>query len=144
MGRNKKRKEEYTMKKIVVQEGGARLDAYLHQQLPDLSRTMIQKMLEEETILVNGKKQKPSYRIGENDEIEIKEIKPKETHLKPQSIPLEILYEDNDIVVVNKPKGMVVHPGNGNPEGTLVNAVLAYCKDSLSGIGGEIRPRNCT
>ena len=76
------------MKKIVVQEGGARLDAYLHQQLPDLSRTMIQKMLEEETILVNGKKQKPSYRIGENDEIGVKEIKTKETHLKPQSIPI--------------------------------------------------------
>ncbi len=64
----------------------------------------------------------------------------KDIELKAQDIPLEVLYEDNDILVVNKPKGMVVHPANGNPDGTLVNAVMALCKDSLSGIGGEMRP----
>ncbi len=132
------------MKKIVVQENGKRLDAYLHEQIPDLSRTMIKKMLEQGNIMVNKKNVKPSYIVKIQDEIEVQEIELKETDLKPQEIPLEILYEDSDILVINKPKGMVVHPGNGNPEGTLVNAVLAYCKESLSGIGGEIRPRNCT
>lgn len=132
------------MKKIVVQENGKRLDTYLHEQIPDLSRTMIKKMLEQGNIMVNKKNVKPSYIVKIQDEIEVQEIELKETDLKPQEIPLEILYEDSDILVINKPKGMVVHPGNGNPEGTLVNAVLAYCKESLSGIGGEIRPRNCT
>lgn len=132
------------MKKIVVQENGKRLDAYLHEQIPDLSRNMIKKMLEQGNIMVNKKNVKPSYIVKIQDEIEVQEIELKETDLKPQEIPLEILYEDSDILVINKPKGMVVHPGNGNPEGTLVNAVLAYCKESLSGIDGEIRPRNCT
>ena len=71
-------------------------------------------------------------------EIEIEE--PKEIELKAQEIPIDIIYEDNDIIVVNKPKGLVVHPANGNPDGTLVNAIMAICKDTLSGIGGEIRP----
>ena len=70
----------------------------------------------------------------------MEEIEPVEVALKAQEIPLDIIYEDKDIIVVNKPKGMVVHPGNGNPDGTLVNAIMAICKDSLSGIGGEIRP----
>ena len=74
------------------------------------------------------------------DEIEIEIPEPKEINLKPQNIPLDVIYEDNDIIVINKPKGMVVHPANGNPDGTVVNAVMALCKDSLSGIGGEVRP----
>ena len=78
--------------------------------------------------------------LQNGDKIEIEEEPAKEIELKAQDIPLEILYEDDDIIVVNKPKGMVVHPANGNPDGTLVNAVMAICKDSLSGIGGEIRP----
>ena len=95
---------------------------------------------EEEKILVNGKKTKPSYKIQQDDRITVEEEKPKEIELKAQDIPIEIIYEDSDIIVVNKPKGMVVHPANGNPDGTLVNAIMSICKDSLSGIGGEIRP----
>ncbi len=78
------------------------------------------------------------------DKIIIELEPPKETEMKAQDIPIDILYEDESIVVVNKPKGLVVHPGNGNPDGTLANAMLNICKDSLSGIGGEIRPRNST
>src|SRR5574344_2749948 len=79
-------------------------------------------------------------KIKEKDVIEIQIDEPKEIELKPQNIPVDVIYEDNDIIVVNKPKGLVVHPANGNPDGTLVNAIMAICKDSLSGIGGEIRP----
>ena len=106
----------------------------------DLSRAMIQKLLEQEKITVNGKYQKPSYKTKLGDVIEVEEIIPQEIELKVQDIPIEIIYEDDDIIVVNKPKGMVVHPANGNPDGTLVNAIMNICKDSLSGIGGEIRP----
>ena len=81
-----------------------------------------------------------SYKVQINDEITIEEIEAKEIDLKAQDIPIEIIYEDDDILVVNKPKGLVVHPANGNPDGTLVNAIMYLCKDSLSGIGGEIRP----
>ena len=91
-------------------------------------------------ILVNGKNAKVSYKIQENDKISVEIPEPKQIELKAQNIPIEIIYEDSDIIVVNKPKGMVVHPANGNPDGTLVNAIMAICKDSLSGIGGEIRP----
>lgn len=78
------------------------------------------------------------------DKIEIEKHLPKETDILPEDIPIEILYEDSDIIVVNKPKGLVVHPANGNPNGTLVNAVMNICGNTLSGIGGEIRPRNST
>ena len=91
-------------------------------------------------ITVNGKNIKASYKVQLDDAIEIEEVEAKEISLKAQDIPVDVLYEDNDIIVINKPKGMVVHPANGNPDGTLVNAVMAICKDSLSGIGGEIRP----
>ena len=91
-------------------------------------------------VLVNGKVSKTSYKTKLNDIVEIIIEEPKEVGLKAQDIPLDIIYEDDDIIVINKPKGMVVHPGNGNPDGTLVNAVLNHCKGSLSGIGGEIRP----
>ena len=97
-------------------------------------------MLEDQQILVNGKKEKASYKTKLNDMIQIEEIEPKEIKLKAQDIPLDIIYEDKDIIVVNKPKGLVVHPANGNPDGILVNAIMNICKDSLSGIGGEIRP----
>lgn len=131
------------MKKIVnvdVEYANKRIDGFLSKIDDNYSRTAIQKMIENEKISVNGQKIKPSYKVQENDIIEIEEEPPKEIELKPQEIPVEILYEDNDIIVINKPKGMVVHPANGNPDGTLVNAVMAICKDSLSGIGGEIRP----
>lgn len=129
------------MKKIIVKdiEKGKRIDAFIAEKV-DISRVTVQRLIDEENISVNGKKTKPSYKVQENDVIEVEEEKPKEIELKAQEIPLEILYEDDDIIVVNKPKGMVVHPANGNPDGTLVNAIMAICKDSLSGIGGEIRP----
>ena len=130
------------MEKIIVQnnEKGVRLDSYITKKLNDLSRANIQRLIEDGNILVNSAKQKISYKVNSGDKIEITIPEPKKIDLKPQDIKVEIVYEDNDIIVVNKPKGLVVHPGNGNPDGTLVNAIMAHCEDSLSGIGGEIRP----
>ena len=130
------------MQEFIVksEEVGKRIDTYLSSKNADTSRVTIQRLIEEEKILVNGKKTKASYKIQEQDKITQEEEKPQEVNLKAQNIPIEIIYEDKDIIVVNKPKGLVVHPANGNPDGTLVNAIMAICKDSLSGIGGEIRP----
>lgn len=119
---------------------GIRLDKILAEKNSDLSRVAIQKMIEEGNILVNGKIEKPSYKVQIGDKILLRLQEPKEIELKAQDIPVEVVYEDNDIIVVNKPKGLVVHPGNGNLDGTLVNAIMNICKTSLSGIGGEIRP----
>lgn len=119
---------------------GIRLDKAIAIQETDLSRVAIQRLLDEGKILVNEKKAKSAYKTQVGDEITIFKEAPKEIKLEAQKIPLDIIYEDEDILVVNKQKGLVVHPGNGNPNGTLVNAIMAYCKDSLSGIGGEIRP----
>ena len=129
------------MKKEIIAEieEPKRIDAYLSEKT-EYSRTAIQRLIDEDKIKVNGKKEKSSYKVQNGDKIEIEEEPAKEIELKAQDIPLEILYEDNDIIVVNKPKGMVVHPANGNPDGTLVNAIMSICKESLSGIGGEIRP----
>ena len=124
---------------IVEMEQPKRIDAYISENT-EYSRTAVQRLIEENKITVNGKKEKSSYKVQNGDKIEIEEEPAKEIELKAQDIPLEILYEDNDMIVVNKPKGMVVHPANGNPDGTLVNAIMSICKDSLSGIGGEIRP----
>ena len=129
-------------KKLTVNEenAGKRLDVYISEIEKDISRSMVQKLIEEENIKVNEKKQKASYKVQLEDNIEIKIPEAKEVDIKAQNIALDIIYEDDDIIVINKPKGMVVHPANGNLDGTLVNAVMAICKDSLSGIGGEIRP----
>ncbi len=124
----------------IVKEEGKRLDAYISSIDEEITRTMAQKLIEKEQILVNGEKQKVSYKVKSGDKIVIKKVEPQQVELKAQEIPIDIIYEDKDIIVVNKPKGMVVHPANGNPDGTLVNAIMAICKDSLSGIGGEIRP----
>ena len=126
--------------KVSSEEENIRIDSYLSKKCEDFSRVTIQRLIEEEKVLVNGRKTKASYKVQENDIITMEEEKPKEISLKAQNIPIEIIYEDQDIIVVNKPKGLVVHPANGNPDGTLVNAIMAICKDSLSGIGGEIRP----
>ena len=122
------------------EECGTRLDAYIASKKEEITRTAAQRLIEKGNILVNNNNQKVSYKVMENDIILIKPEEIKEIELIPQDIPIEILFEDNDIIVVNKPKGMVVHPANGNIDGTLVNAILARCKDSLSGIGGKIRP----
>lgn len=130
------------MKNVIVNENdkGKRLDIYIAENFNELSRTMIKKLIESNNILVNDKSEKVSYKVQANDNISIDVSEAKETKLKAQEIPLDIIYEDSDIIVVNKPKGMVVHPANGNPDGTLVNAILSICKNSLSGIGGELRP----
>lgn len=130
------------MKNVIVNENdkGKRLDIYIAENFNELSRTMIKKLIESNNILVNEKSEKVSYKVQANDNISIDVPEAKETKLKAQEIPLDIIYEDSDIIVVNKPKGMVVHPANGNPDGTLVNAILSICKNSLSGIGGELRP----
>ena len=130
------------MKEYIVleEDKGQRLDTYIAKIDENITRTSAQRLIEEENILVNGKKQKVSYKIQNNDKITIEIPEPKQIELKAQNIPLDVIYEDSDIIVINKPKGMVVHPANGNPDGTLVNAILSRCKDSLSGIGGEIRP----
>lgn len=130
------------METFIVKKGeeNNRIDSYLAKQKDGFSRVAVQRLIEEEKILVNGKKMKSSYKVQENDKITMEKEEPKEIELKAQDIPVEIIYEDTDIIVVNKPKGMVVHPANGNPDGTLVNAIMSICKDSLSGIGGEIRP----
>lgn len=130
------------LKKVDVKIGETRtrLDSYLTNKELDLSRSMIQKLIEEKKITVNGKIEKASYKVQENDKIQIEIDLPKEVKIEAQEIPIDIMYEDEDILVVNKPKGLVVHPANGNPDGTLVNAVMAICKTSLSGIGGELRP----
>ena len=129
------------MEKIIVfeSEQNQRIDAFISSK-KDISRVTVQRLIKEDKILVNNTKTKSSYKVKIGDEISIEEEKPKEVEIKAENIPVPILYEDNDIIVVNKPKGMVVHPASGNYEGTLVNAIMSICKDSLSGIGGEIRP----
>ena len=130
------------MEKYIVEaeEQGKRLDMYISSKDEELTRTSAQRLIEQGDILVNNKKVKVAYKVSEGDIIAVEKQMPKEIEIKAQNIPVDIVYEDDDIIVVNKPKGMVVHPANGNPDGTLVNAILAMCKDSLSGIGGEIRP----
>lgn len=126
---------------IIVEEStGDRLDAYLAARLPDLSRSRIQALIREQFILVSGKPAKPrdSVKTGDSISIALPEAVPLDA--EPQEIPLDILYEDDDLVVLNKAPGMVVHPAPGNPDGTLVNALLHHCKGKLSGIGGVERP----
>ena len=130
------------MKEYIINNtlAGMRLDKCITELDKDISRMTVQRLIEEENIKVNGGAQKVSYKVQENDEIEVNVPEAKELDIKAEDIPVEVVYEDSDIIVVNKPKGLVVHPANGNWDGTLVNAIMAICKDSLSGIGGEIRP----
>jgi len=125
---------------IPLELNNVRLDKAIAILNKDLSRVAIQRLIEEEKLKVNGKKEKPSYKVGLNDIITLEIPEAKHIDLEPQDIPIDFLYEDDNIIVVNKPKGMVVHPANGNPDGTLVNAIMSKCKGTLSGIGGEIRP----
>ncbi len=133
-------KNTYVIDELNKDFVGLRIDKAISQKDKELSRATVQRMIEEGNILVNNNKTKVAYKISLGDEITIIKEEPKEIELKAEDIPLDIIYEDSDILVVNKQKGLVVHPGNGNPDGTLVNAIMNKCKDSLSGIGGEIRP----
>ena len=119
---------------------GLRIDKYLSSNLDFLSRSYIQKMIQEQNVSVNGKIVKANYNLKEDDEIEFQLPPSVEPDILAEDIPLDILYEDNDVIVVNKPKGMVVHPAAGHYSGTLVNALMFHCKDSLSGINGVMRP----
>ncbi len=119
---------------------GERVDRFLSENMADLSRSYIQKLLKDGSILVNGRSVKANYKINEDDEITIQIPDPEVLDILPENIPLDILYEDDDILVVNKPKGMVVHPSPGHYSHTLVNAVLFHCKGRLSGINGVLRP----
>ncbi|MDO4265748.1 MAG: RluA family pseudouridine synthase [Eubacteriales bacterium] len=121
-------------------EEKTRLDSYLSDALKDMSRSHIQKLIRSGEITVNGAASKPGCLLSPGDEIEIPETEPCEPEILPEDIPLDIVYEDADLIVVNKPKGMVVHPAAGHNGGTLVNALLYHCKDSLSGINGVLRP----
>ena len=117
-----------------------RLDKFLSAVLPDQSRSYLQKIIKDGSVLVNGKAQKASYRMEDQDEILVDLPELKEPEIEAENIPLNILYEDDDLLMVNKPKGMVVHPSAGHLTGTLVNAVMYHCKDRLSGINGVMRP----
>ena len=128
--------------KFVVQknEEGIRIDKYISTKDERISRSNIQRRIEEGGVLVNNSPVKVSYKVMDKDIIVMEEEKLKEVEIKAEDIPLDVVFEDDDIIVVNKQKGLVVHPGNGNPDGTLVNAIMAHCKGSLSGVGGKIRP----
>lgn len=127
------------MKTYKIEEIG-RLDKVVSNLEQNMSRETIQRMIKTGKILVNNKQEKASFKTTVGDVITLEEEIPEEVELKPQEMPLDIIYEDDDMLVINKEKGIVVHPGNGNPDGTLANAVMAKCKGSLSGIGGKIRP----
>lgn len=117
-----------------------RIDKYMSILIDSLSRSFIQKMMKEEKVLVNGRPVKANYRLKTEDEICFELPEAVEPDIEPENIPLDILYEDADVLVVNKPKGMVVHPAAGHYSGTLVNALMYHCKGSLSGINGCLRP----
>ena len=121
-------------------ETGVRIDRCLSDKYEDLSRSYLQKLLKEQGITVNGKPVKANYKLQTGDQVQITVPDLSEPDILPENIPLDILYEDEDILVVNKPKGMVVHPANGHTCGTLVNAILYHCQGNLSGINGVMRP----
>ena len=119
---------------------GTRIDVFLAENMEDLSRSGVQKLIDEGMITLNGGKTKANYKLREKDIIDVTVPEVKEVEILPEDIPLDILYEDSDVIVVNKPQGMVVHPAPGHTSGTLVNALMFHCGDDLSGINGEKRP----
>lgn len=127
------------IKKIIVDESGKRIDKYISEKL-DLTRSRAQKLIDDGMVTINGNVAKSSAKVNEGEvlSVEIPELKPLE--IVPEEIPLNILYDDDDVIVIDKPKGMVVHPANGNYTGTLVNAIMSKFGDNLSGINGVIRP----
>ena len=130
------------MKKLTIDALGfenARIDALIAAKT-DMSRSAAQRLLDEGNVTQNGKAVKKNYRVSESETFEISVPEPEKTETEAEAIPLDVVFEDADVIVVNKPKGMVVHPAPGHSGGTLVNALLHHCGDSLSGIGGEMRP----
>lgn len=122
------------------EDRGARLDAFLARTVDDLTRSAAAKAIEEGRVLVSGKVPSKSLKLTGNETIEFTPEEPAPIDAVPQDIPLDVVYEDDDVIVVNKPSGLVVHPAPGHPDGTLVNALLYHCGASLSGVGGALRP----
>ena len=125
---------------FVAETAGERIDALLPRIAADLTRSGAQRLLEAGAVLVNGRPVQKSYKLAVGDAVCVALPDPEVYDLVPQDIPLDVVYEDGDVIVVNKPRGLVVHPAPGHPDGTLVNALLFHCGDSLSGVGGEKRP----
>lgn len=125
---------------ITVQESAERIDALLARCVPELTRSAAVRLIDEGAVTVGGRPVRKNYKCAVGDEIVLTMPEVSDCELRPQDIPLDIVYEDADLLVVNKPRGMVVHPAPGHPDGTLVNALMHHCGDSLSGIGGEKRP----
>ena len=122
------------------EEAGVRIDRCLSDKYEDLSRSYLQKLLKDQGVTVNGKIVKANYKLQAGDLVQTTVPDLSEPDILPENIPLDILYEDDDVLVVNKPKGMVVHPANGHTSGTLVNAIMYHCQGNLSGINGVMRP----
>ena len=132
------------MEKLTLQpnkeDAGRRVDAWLAANLEDVTRSAAQRLLEEGRVTCGGRPLAKNYKLTGSETLEVALPEPEPVDVTPQDIPLNVVYEDDDVIVVNKPKGLVVHPAPGHPDGTLVNALLYHCGDSLSGIGGELRP----
>ena len=125
---------------VTSEEAGQRADSLLARRLEGLTRSAAARLLEEGRVTDRGRPAAKNLRVQPGQVLEVQLPEPEEPEARPQNIPLDVVYEDRDVIVVNKPTGMVVHPAPGHPDGTLVNALLWHCKGSLSGIGGEIRP----
>jgi len=125
---------------VLESQAGIRIDKFIADELPELSRSYVQKLIKEDQITVNGRPIKANYKLSPEDLVVVFQPELKEPDIVAEDIPLDILYEDSDLLIVNKPKGMVVHPSAGHYTGTLVNALMYYCKDDLSGINGVMRP----
>ena len=125
---------------LTTDREGERLDAFLARSLPDMTRSAAQKLLEDGGVTLSGRPGKKNDRTAPGQPVTVSLPDPEPLDVLPQNIPLDVVYEDEDVIVVNKPVGMVVHPAPGHPDGTLVNALLYHCGDSLSGINGVLRP----
>ena len=125
---------------LTADRAGERADAFLARSVPDLTRSAAQRLLEEGAVTVNGTAVKKNYKTSPGDQVTFTLPDPEPIDVQPQNIPLDVVFEDDDVIVVNKPVGLVVHPAPGHPDGTLVNALLYHCGSSLSGINGAIRP----
>lgn len=125
---------------VAPEDAGVRIDRYLSDQCQDISRSYLQKLLKEESVLVEEKPVKSNYKVNTGDRISLTLPEIREPEIVPEDIPLDIIYEDKDIILINKPKGMVVHPAAGHYSGTLVNGLMSHCRSELSGINGVMRP----
>lgn len=132
--------EEVITQTVCEDEASQRIDKWISENNPDITRSAVQKLISDGSVTVNGKSVSKNYKVSAGDEIQVTLPEPAELSAEPENIPVDIVYEDDDLLVVNKPKGMVVHPAAGNYSGTLVNALMYHCRGRLSSINGVIRP----